>query len=282
MSPELTPLHTLQRATAPEGDATSLPKTVMVFAHPDDETVALGARLGRFVTAHLIHVTDGAPKNGEDSHAHGFSSLHAYREARNAELERALDLGGLNNISRQCLAISDQEASLHLVELTHLLRDLLEEYRPEVIVTHPYEGGHPDHDACAFAVHSALELIRAQPVPLIIEASFYHAGQQGIETGTFLHTGHQTEELLYQLSPAEQRNKAALFACFETQQSMLQYFPLTHERFRIAPSYDFTTPPHGEPVFYDRFSWGMTSQRFCELTRHAQARLREEAATACR
>jgi LmbE family N-acetylglucosaminyl deacetylase len=278
----LTPLHTLQRATAPEGDATALPKTVMVFAHPDDETIALGARIGRFGNAHLIHVTDGAPKDGEDSRAHGFSSLDAYREARNAELERALELGGLKNISRQCLAVSDQEASLHLVELTHLLRDLIEEYCPEVIVTHPYEGGHPDHDACAFAVQRALELIRIQPVPLAVEASFYHAGPQGIETGTFLPTAHQTEEVLYQLSPAEQRQKAAFFACFETQQATLRLFSLTHERFRIAPSYDFATPPHAEPVFYDRFTWGMTSQRFCQLARHAQARLREEAATACR
>jgi N-acetylglucosamine malate deacetylase 2 len=60
-----------------------------------------------------------------------------------------------------------------------LLRDLLEQHRPEVIVTHSYEGGHPDHDACAFAVHHALELTRAQPVPVIVEASFYHIGPQG-------------------------------------------------------------------------------------------------------
>lgn len=35
-------------------------RTLLVFAHPDDKTVALGARLGRFDAAHFVHVTDGA------------------------------------------------------------------------------------------------------------------------------------------------------------------------------------------------------------------------------
>src|SRR5437764_14611302 len=57
-------------AIAPQGDPSQLPPTILVFAHPDDETVALGARLGRFARAHFVHVTDGAPRTEQDSRWH--------------------------------------------------------------------------------------------------------------------------------------------------------------------------------------------------------------------
>jgi LmbE family N-acetylglucosaminyl deacetylase len=59
----------------------------------------------------------------------------------------------------------DQTASLNLAALTLRLRDLLLECDPQTIVTHPDEGGRPDHDSTAFAVHTAvasLETIGAQ------------------------------------------------------------------------------------------------------------------------
>lgn len=62
------------------------------------------------------------------------------------------------------------------------------EARPEVILIHPYEGGHPDHDAAAFAVHVVgrlLERERGEP-PLLIEFTSYHIGEAGIRVGEFL------------------------------------------------------------------------------------------------
>src|SRR6185312_5372260 len=48
----------LSQATAQEGSASPMPRAMLVFAHPDDEVVGLGARLGRFRSACFVHVTD--------------------------------------------------------------------------------------------------------------------------------------------------------------------------------------------------------------------------------
>lgn len=260
-----------------------MPRAMLVFAHPDDEVLALGARLDRFQTAHLVHVTDGAPRNQQDSRAHGFASLDEYRRARAEELRNALNMAGLQNAQNVCLEIPDQEASLQLLPLTRRILQLCIEQRPEVVFTHPYEGGHPDHDACAFAVAHAAALLRVQgeKVPLIIEGAFYHAGPNGIETGCFLPHSSETQEVVYRLSPEERLRKQPLLACFTTQQETLSCFKSEEERFRIAPEYDFRRPPHDGRVFYDGFPWGMTSQRFCELAIEAQNALQEEAMSLC-
>src|ERR1700760_3931365 len=177
----------LLRATAPESDPSITPRAMVVVAHPDDETIALGARLGRFKKARFIQVTDGAPRNELDSRSHGFSTLDEYRKARRQELHRALGVAGIPQDRHGCLGISDQEAGLHLEEIIRSLASLVALWQPEVIVSHPYEGGHPDHDACAFAVHRAAGIIareRKRSV-LIVEAAFYYLGANGIETERF-------------------------------------------------------------------------------------------------
>lgn len=271
-------------ATAPEGSGAAMPKAMLVFAHPDDEVLAVGARLGRFRHAHLVHVTDGAPRNEQDSRAHGFGSWAEYREARVEELERALKLAGVGEASRESFEIPDQEASLRLLQLTELVAERLNQHRPEVVFTHPYEGGHPDHDACAFAVHhaSALAHQRDGRVPLIVEATFYHAGPQGIATGSFLEEGRGVPEAAYPLTAEERERKRRLLECFATQQETLRYFRVECEQFRVAPAYDFKRPPHAPPVFYDQFPWGMTSARFCELAGEAEAYLAKEMTGVCR
>jgi LmbE family N-acetylglucosaminyl deacetylase len=261
-----------------------MPKALAIFAHPDDETIALGARLNRFQNAHLVHVTDGAPQNPQEARTHGFASRDAYRSARAQELEHALHLAGLDTVSRECLGIQDQEASLHLVRLAQCITYLLRKHMPEVVFTHPYEGGHPDHDACAFAVAHAVaaQKKRCEPVPLIVECAFYHAGPHGIATGTFLPQTFVLDEIMCPLTERERENKEALLACFASQQSTLRYFTLDAERFRIAPEHDFTKPPHPGPVFYDQFPWGMTSSHFCDLAQRATEALENvESTVAC-
>lgn len=272
----------LARATAAEDDASAMPSAVVIFAHPDDETVALGARLGRFQHAHIVHATDGAPQNEQDSRAQGFSSLDGYRRTRQQELALALLLAGLSGASTECFQIPDQQASLQLVQLTKRVARLLAAHCPQVVFTHPYEGGHPDHDACAFAVHHAVALLNSeQASPIVVESAFYHAGPEGIATGSFLPSECDLPERTYALTGEEQRRKRALLACFATQQETLSYFPTDTERFRIAPKYDFRKPPHQPPLFYDRYPWGMTSGRFCELAQEAENTLREEMVAEC-
>jgi N-acetylglucosamine malate deacetylase 2 len=263
----------LARAVAPESSHLPLPRALLVFAHPDDETIALGARIRRMAGSHLVHATDGAPRNEQDSRACGFRSFLEYRAARSAELACMLRQAGIESMSRECLGIPDQQAALRLAALTRELARRIPTHRPEVIFTHPYEGGHPDHDACAFAVHQAVALAAGDP-PVIIECASYHAGPHGMEIGTFLpptapvpHT--PPRELSFALSRDEKQRKLHLLDCFTTQQGTLGPFRGGEERFRVAPPCDFTRPPHPSPVFYDHFPWGMTSARFCSLARDA-------------
>src|SRR5947208_1422367 len=67
------------------------PRVMIVVAHPDDETIGMGAQLCRFHDALLIHVTDGAPRDGRDAAAHGFRNIGDYALARRAELRDALE-----------------------------------------------------------------------------------------------------------------------------------------------------------------------------------------------
>lgn len=265
------------RATAPQGDASALPRALLVFAHPDDETVGLGSRLGRFGEAHMVHVTDGSPRNEQDSRAYGFPSWREYREARRNELERALRTAGVAEMSRECLEVADQEASLHMAELAERLARIIAERRPEVILTHAFEGGHPDHDACAFAVHMAAKIVGTgrEPVPLIVEAPFYHARMRGTPAAMFL-PYPDAQECIFELSAAEQTCKRAIIRCFTTQQETLKNLSYSRESFRVAPEYDFGRLPHTPPLLYDSFPWGMTSQRFCGLAQQAEAALRQE------
>jgi LmbE family N-acetylglucosaminyl deacetylase len=259
-----------EQATLPEDSATPAPASMLVFSHPDDEVVAVGARLGRFRSGLFVHVTDGAPRNEQDSRAHGFATLDEYRRCREEELSRALHMAGVPDAQRVHLSIPDQEASFRLAQLTKSLRRLLIEHRIEVVFTHPYEGGHPDHDACAFAVHRAVRDIgrNGTPSPMIVESAFYHAAPHGIETECFLPHAEKTAEIHRALSPEEKRRKQVLLACFTSQQRTLSCFANDCECFRIAPQYDFYKPPHNE-VFYEHFPWGMTARQFCDLARAA-------------
>lgn len=172
-----------------------LPRLLVVLAHSDDEVLAVGGRLERMRASRMLCVTDGAPADGADARAHGFGSLQRYRDARRAELLAALALGGVPPSCAATLAVktgealrvlADQTAALHLADLTRAVLAEIQEFRPEAVLTHPYEGGHPDHDACAFAIRTALELMGEGERPPVLEAPFYHAGPSGIETGCFL------------------------------------------------------------------------------------------------
>jgi LmbE family N-acetylglucosaminyl deacetylase len=265
--PKLLHAH-LKRLLAPASSTLPLPRALVVFAHPDDEVIAVGARLERFRESRFICVTDGAPRDGADAHAKGFESPAEYARARHRELENALRHAGLDpgQVLRPLNChVADQQAAWRLVELTLALVAELQEFQPQVVLTHPYEGGHPDHDACAFAVHAAIQLNAAECS--LVEAAFYHAGPNGIETGRFLPGG--SAAWIYPLSAIEKKNKRERLDCFTSQRETLRPFGIEDERFRLAPEYDFTRPPHPGRLFYENFDWKITGAQYREFAASA-------------
>ena len=131
--------------------------------------------------------------------------------------------------------------------------------RPDLVVTHPYEGGHPDHDATAFAVHAARRLVGVAAPP-IAEMTSYHMGHGGVETGAF--QGGDEPAVTIPLTPAEIDLRARMMAAFATQRGLADQFTFDAERFRLAPAYDFGRPPHAGQLWYEKFPWGATGEQF--------------------
>jgi N-acetylglucosamine malate deacetylase 2 len=237
-------------------------RPVVVFAaHPDDETLGAGGLLPSMRRPTIVHVTDGAPRSA--------AARDDYATLRRAEFLAAMRVAGLEKHQTHTLDFVDQEASLDMVSLTRRITDILARVRPGAVLTHPYEGGHPDHDATAFAVHTACA---RQPLAIdIFEYTSYHqapcAEDPAIEVGRFLPGQEEGEPMV--LNGEDRKRKADMVRCFASQDEMLRQFPIDMERFRRAPVYDFTQPPHSGKLFYENFNWGMSGDRWRALAKEA-------------
>lgn len=270
MRPDDTDADLMARLCADNG-AYAAPSAVIIAAHPDDEVIGAGGRLPRLKKAILIHVTDGAPRTMHDALKAGYKTREEYAEVRYAELTAALGLAGIHQ--RQCITIgvTDQEASLYLYELSHQLAGILCDIRPEIVMTHPYEGGHPDHDATAFAVYSACRLLEERGIapPVLVEFTSYHAREDGhISAARFIPFDGRSDTTVV-LTEHASLLKRRMLDCFKTQKAVLGTFPAGVERFRVAPAYDFTLPPHPGRLYYEYFSWGMVGNCWRALARRA-------------
>lgn len=241
-------------------------RTALVFAHPDDETAAVGGIMDRFEAAMLIVVTDGAPHDMADAARYGFATREAYAEARAAELDAALAALGVRP-ERRGMELVDQTAVEQLAPLTRSLADALEGC--VAVITHPYEGGHPDHDACAFAVQGACRLM-ADP-PARVEAPFYRGSGSERVVGGF-EADPNGPETTFTLSPERLEAKRAALAAHASQAAVMAWFDPAVERLRPAPDYDFTQPA-GETALYDGWGWAMTSDRWRAEAKRALAEL---------
>lgn len=253
------------------------PRALVVAAHPDDETLGAGALLARLPEARVVHITDGVPKDPRFIAKAFAGTPEEYGPARRRELEAAMALAGI--LPERLLrveGVADQEAVNALPRLARELAGLFRRLRPEVVITHAYEGGHPDHDAAALAVRAAAELIRRgrrDPPPRIVEMALYHA-RPGAESARemvrheFLPPVDQARTL--ELSPAERDLKERMLGCFASQRSTIAWFlPPVREVFRPAPPFDFSRPPHEGRLQYELWGFPMDGARWRDLARDA-------------
>jgi LmbE family N-acetylglucosaminyl deacetylase len=235
------------------------PKTTIVVAHPDDEAIGAGALMRDLPDVVVAHVTDGAPHHVDAALRNGHETREDYARARRDEVVAALELVGIPERRIRCLGYVDGEAALRLVEISYSVAGLLDELRPEVVLTHPYEGGHTDHDATAFAVHLACGVLRREgvPAPIVLELTSYH-NRDGRRVHSDFLPFWTVPTRHVDLPHAAQLLKARMFRYFTTQQKVLSAFPLNVERFRLAPRYVFTVPPHHGMLEYERYCTTIT------------------------
>lgn len=246
----------IDRFVEAAGPAAAKLTTLIVVAHPDDESIGAGARLNRLGNAWIVEVTDGAPTDLECARRHGFDTREDYAEARRRELEQAVAIAGFPPERLIQLGYRDGEVTLRLAEVCLRITDVIDSLRPDVVLTHPYEGGHTDHDSTSFAVHLACGALRREGVtpPAILELALYHAQNGKKVLQRFLpHERADRDQRVVRLDPVERAMKRRIFAAFETQKSVLAHFSVEFERFRPAPRYIFTAPPHTGQLNYERY-----------------------------
>lgn len=237
---------------------------LVVVAHPDDETIGMGATLGALVelswTVAIVHVTDGAPRNAELRASLSEVPRLQAASTRRSEVRRALDTGHVI-AATTTLGVPDQEAPRAIVRVAQRLAALVDRLRPDVVVSHAYEGGHPDNDAVAVAVRAALSLSRPA---LQAEMTAYHAADGKLTTGRFLPAPADgcSRTWAGKLASTACLRRRAMLDAFESQRSAVALFGDEAEPLRCAPRYDFLAPPHAGRLHYETMPFGWTGAAF--------------------
>jgi LmbE family N-acetylglucosaminyl deacetylase len=178
-------------------------------------------------------------------------------------LEQALSMLELPPGTSSGMWFADQTACCHLQTAAELLAHCFVDVQPAAVITHPYEGGHPDHDAAAFAVSAALRLMMRDgySAPAHLEFASYNR-INGIYRWLTYPPKPAAESCTMPIPEAGKLRKQMLLDSFKTQETTLKGVPVHFEGLRIAPLYRFTDPPHEGKLNYEYHSWGMTGAKF--------------------
>lgn len=254
------------------GDLNRTMRCSVIVAHPADEVVGAGCLISKLVDVTVLHITDGALM--EDAEAAGFRDVSDYALARRQECLAALAIAHVPEDQVIDFAIKDHCAAHCLADLTKKITTFLQQSAADIVITHPYEGGHPDHDATAFATHAALRLMKQNGFrpPVLFEMALHPSADFKAKLPEFL-PGTERETTTLLLDERSRELKQRMFACFETQRESLEASPVGPEKFRQPATYDFSAPPKGGKLHYENFDWAPRSEEWQSLASKALADL---------
>jgi LmbE family N-acetylglucosaminyl deacetylase len=254
----------------PEG---LLGRTLLVMAHPDDETAGAGVLLQRIAEPVVVFCTDGAPR--DEFFWRKYGSRLRYARVRQEEAVAALSLAGVSEIvflAEQGGAqelFTDQELYRVIPETMLLLRGIARRQRPQAVLALAYEGGHPDHDVCSFL---ASVLAQEQSLPCW-EFPLYHrqngrgtAGAASTESGKIIYQRFLApveEEVVLEITADEAEVKRQMIAAYSSQHPFLLEFDPAKERFCRQRVYDYARPPHEGRLNYEEWGWPVTGEDVC-------------------
>ncbi len=220
---------------------------LVVFPHPDDE-VFFCASLRHFIrngrSPHLIYVTGGrlAPRG------------HRLRW-----LSRSLVAAGIGSVPVELLGFEDGRCVARMGELRDELRGHMSRLRPPAVFTVAYEGGHPDHDACHWAVVRAADSSAERPT--VYEFPTYHRGGRLFRAGALL--PDRGEVYRTPVGEGDLRRKAAVLRCHGPHGALLRYFlqlfldrpELSRgEPYRRVARRSYLDPPHDGRLGYELYT----------------------------
>jgi hypothetical protein len=111
--------------------------------------------------------------------------------------------------------------------------------------------------------------------PAVLEMTSYHRRDNRRVVHDFLpHKGADKERRELILDERMRDIKRQMYECFATQRSVIQNFTTEIEKFRPAPRYNFTRPPHEGELNYERFGDPYRGHRWRREAEDALARLR--------
>lgn len=249
-------------------------RIAVLAAHPDDEIIGASALLSLCPGPVVIFLTDGAPLDRRLWPPGWRGSREEYAQLRQAEARHALAQFGIPNSSIFWLRGIDQEAVLQVPVLASRLTQVLAKHDLDALVTHSYEGGHPDHDAAALIARVAVSQLQPDKSLELLEMTSYHARDSECVTGEFLNSDPQSE-MVFELSHSQREQKRKAFRAYKSQSLVLGGFPVDREKFRLAPEYDFLELPHSGELWYERMRW-MTGRRWRALAAQALSQAREQ------
>lgn len=247
-------------------------RCVVIVAHPDDDIVGAGGLISRLNDVTVLHITDGVSTNGQTPGAgseESESALEVRRESRTA-----LALANVPSHQIVEFGLSTEQAPLELADLARRIASFLRQISPDIVLTNPYEGGDPDHDATAFATHAALRLLKKNgfKTPAVFEIAFYPTAEGNKRVLDFLPSG--PAEITTLLLDKKARDlKRQMFACFTTRPDLQRENSFGRERFRRPPRYNFAALPNGGKLNYERVAAGVDSDEWQTLVREAWSEL---------
>lgn len=243
--------------------ASLLGRTLVIVAHADDESVACGGLLQRMREPAIVFCTDGAPRDRYFWEKYG--SRETYASLRRDEAKRALAHVGVSRIEflppepNPEQRFVDQDLFLEIRHALDRLNDLATRLRPEALLTLAYEGGHPDHDTCAFLTS---RISRERVIPAW-EFPLYHRNPDGT-VGKQCFRVPEGDEALFDATTEEVERKCRMLAEYVSQKETIDLFNPAIERFRPQPVYDFSRPPHPGLLNYEAWGWPVTGTQLVQ------------------